>query len=54
MRKNKLETCIAAEARAKNNWSNSSKNLLGNKTLDNIIKDKDLLRDLSIFNNECL
>lgn len=54
MRKSRLEVRAAAEARAKNNWSDPSKDLPENETLNNIIKNKDLLRDLDILNNKCL
>lgn len=43
-----------AKTKAENNQSDLSKNFLENKTLDNIIEDKDLLKDLSIFNNKYL
>ena len=54
MRKSRLEARVAAEARAENNRSDPGENLLGNKTLDNIIEYEDSLRDLGILNNECL
>lgn len=52
--KSRLEAHIAVEIKAQNNWSNFNKNLIGNKTLDNIIEDKDLMRDLGIVNNDYL
>ena len=54
MRKSRIEARAAAEAKAENNQLDPSENLLGNKTLDNIIKDENLLRDLGILNNKCL
>lgn len=54
MNKSRFKTNIATEIRAKNNQSDPSKNLLENKTLHNIVENKDLLRDLGIFNNEYL
>lgn len=54
MRKSRLKARAAAETRAKNNQSDHNKNILGNKTLDNIIEDEDSLRDLDNLNNKCL
>ena len=54
IRKSKLEARATAKTRAENNQSDPGKNLLENEILNNIIKDEDLLRDLSILNNKYL
>lgn len=54
MRKNRLKACGITKIRAEKNQSDPSKNLFGNKILNNIIKDKNLLTDLDIFNHKFL
>lgn len=54
LRKNRLKARATVKTRVENNQSNPSENLLGNKTLDNIIEDEDFLRDLSILSHKCL
>lgn len=53
MKKNRLKVHVAIEARAKNNQSDSTKNVFKNNIMKNIIiEDEDLLKNLIILNDE--
>lgn len=54
MRKNRLKTHTTIKFRTKNNYLDLCINVLKNNILNNFIKVKDSLRDLSIFNDQCL
>lgn len=53
MRKNRLEICATIESRAENDCLYTI-DVFENKILYDSIKAKDLLRDLSILNNQYL
>ncbi len=54
MRKSRLKARATIESKAENNCLDFSTDVLKNKILNDFIKAKDLLRDLSILNNQFL
>lgn len=54
IKKSGLKIRAATEAKTENNQLDLGENMLKNKTLDNIIEDKNLIRDLGFFNNKYL